>query len=161
MSSTTEEIKLLPALPSDLLTIATLEKDVFWDEEFAALAFGPERGSETALAERVRGLSKPPRPGHKNTIFKAVATSRDEGGKEKEEIVGAAVWKIVRVNEEVEVKVDEQEVEKVKAGWKGNWKFYEEVLMKGDEFMLMSCEGRDYASLLPFSLPMRCSPNLT
>ncbi len=79
----------------------------------------------------------------------------------REEIVGAAVWRIVRVDEEVEQEVDEQLAAEVKAAWRGSWQFYEDVLLKGDEFMLMSCEGRDYASLLPFSFPMRCSHNLT
>jgi len=140
-------ITIEPALPTDLFTIASLENLTFWDEPFSALAFGPHRGSEANLSLRAKDLaSHPKRKGETFRVMKAV----DERG----EIVGAAVYFFLmgrdRGGEELlQEEKEESKVEDQGEGWGdgANVRFCEDTLVKGDEFMLKSCEGGDSASL--------------
>lgn len=70
----------------------------------------------------------------------------DETGR----IVGVAVWGFVTGRKNGKGKEDRKEQKFV---WKqedwgesANRRFCEDILVKGDEIMLESCEGRDYAS---------------
>lgn len=150
MSKSTD-IRIEPALPTDLYAIGALECLTFYDEPFSAVAFGPTRDSVKNLTLCAQDRAKPPkRKGQTNRVVKAVSVI-EQG---KEEIVGAAMWFFVVGRKEGDddlLAVDKEEKEKDEenpGGWgKGaNVKFCEEIFGRGDESMWRSCEGGDYAS---------------
>jgi hypothetical protein len=138
-------VKLEPALHSDLYAIAALECLTFYHENFSTVAFGPERDSVANLMLRARDLGKPPkRKGEQGRIVKAVLNG---------EIVGVAIWFFVtgRKNggdDDIVRGGVEAEREEERSGWGigANVGFCEDVLVKGDFFMMQNCQGDDYAS---------------
>lgn len=146
------KIIISPVLPGDFLTIARLEAAAFADDDFSAVAFGTQRSSDEALASRAASFGAEPKPGESIRNMKAVALGF--GG---EEIVGFASWtfRIGRRGTDGDMKraeetkagdEKEKEGEKNTLGTGVNMKFFEDSILKGDEHMERSTEGRDYAS---------------
>jgi len=159
---------LVRALPTDYQTLSEIECRVFYDEAFSAVAWGPQRDSLRAITARANQFAAPSKnPHERRFLTKAVLG---------DEIVGFAEWKFVterEADERVrleelakekenvggEVKVEEKKTEeqifkeKEEAwGVGANFKFCEDVFLKGDEIMLASCEGKDFCSEFAFSL---------
>lgn len=144
-------VKLAPALPTDLYAIGALECLTFYDSPFSAVAFGPTRDSVENLTLGAQGRAKPPSGrGQTNRIVKAVVL--DESG--EEEIVGAAVWTLLVSRRDGGDEFlggkqeDAEKDDRNPGGWGigANVQFCAEIFGKGDESMLRSCEGNDYAS---------------
>jgi hypothetical protein len=52
------QISLFPAICTDCLTLSALENHVFYNDEFSALAFGPDHGSEENIQLRAKTFEK-------------------------------------------------------------------------------------------------------
>jgi hypothetical protein len=155
---TLSQISLKPVLPSDFLAIARLEAAAFEEDKFSAVAFGAHRFSDAAMKCRAKSLAEGPKPGETFRNIKAVTTLPDG----TVEIVGFASWTICigRTGSEeekkrlgtrkgwAEKKGEKNEEEKDPFGPGANLKFCEDALIRGDEHMSISTEGKDYASKL-------------
>lgn len=152
MTISNSKITLSPILPCDFPIIARLEAAAFANEEFGAVAFGPHRFSDAAMASRAASLAIGPKPGETLRNVKAVTI-----GPEGEEIVGFAAWVfcVGRGGSEEEMRrlgtkegwvENENEEDKDPFGPGANVRFCEDAILRGDEHMARSTEGRDYAS---------------
>ena len=159
---TLSQISLERVLPSDFLAIARLEAAAFAEDEFSAVAFGPDRFSDAIMESRAKSLAGGPKPGETLRNIKAVTTLPDG----TVEIVGFASWTICigRTGSEEEKKRlgtregwaekkgekkgEKNEEEKDPFGPGANLKFCEDAFIRGDEHMSISTEGKDYASKL-------------
>jgi hypothetical protein len=152
MSVADRKITISPVLPSDFSTIARLEATAFAEDDFSTVAFGTQRFSDEALATRTAAFGAGPKAGESLRFMKAVIA-----GSKGEEIVGFASWtfcegrggaggeaNIVEKKEEVKGMENESEMDMFGPG--GNMKFFEDSILKRDEHMARSTEGRDYAS---------------
>jgi hypothetical protein len=112
-SATKPYSQIITATPQDIHAIAALENLVFYDEPFSTVAFGPTRDSPENIALRAAQLGSKAWPGMKKVHFKAV----DEKG----EIVGAAEWRFIDVEEkrrhdEEERRQNESKIAEAKSG---------------------------------------------
>jgi hypothetical protein len=136
-------ITVLPAVPADSPTIASLETHVFHDEPFSLVAFGPGRASAENISRRARQFAKDIEleiSNGKGRLTKAV---------QGDEIVGAAVWKFVRVGDEPEDKSDEEKLHPWGLGG-GSVRFCKDTFVRAEKIMERSAEGGDYASEFSF-----------
>jgi hypothetical protein len=140
------KITVLPAVPADSLPIASLETRVFHDEEFSLVAFGPGRASAENISRRARQFAKDLELESRNG--KGRLTKAIQGDNE---IVGAAVWKFVRVGDEPEEKSEEEKLHPWGLGG-GSVRFCEDAFVRAEKIMETSAEGGDYASEFLFSL---------
>lgn len=144
------KISISTASAEDFHAIATLESHTFHDEPFSIVAFGSLRSSPSNISRRaiqfntINPLNRHGqlKIGEWNVVHKAV----DENG----HIVGAAVWTFVtererKKNEDVNG-LRKEEWKQEEWGETANRRFCEEVFLRGDEIMVESTKGLDYAS---------------
>jgi hypothetical protein len=144
MTTSHPQITLSAVVSADYPTIARLESAAFANEEWSEVTFGRDRKSEEAIALRASNLAVPPQPGEVLHNTKAVVA-----GPDGDEIVGFASWEFRdRSVNDSEGKKDEDEMRMLPKG--ANLKLFEDSVLKGDEIMERSTEGRDYASKLWF-----------
>lgn len=150
------EITLAPALPSDYLTIATLQSAAFAHEEFGKVAFGPNQMTDAARDAGAKRLSQAAKPGEAKHYVKAVVTLPDG----TEDVVGFAGWTICVGRGGSE---EEKQQLGTKEGWiqeekekgeeniddneNGNAKLREHAFGKGEMIMARSTQGKDYMTL--------------
>ena len=144
---TLSKVSVLPAVPSDFLTIAKLESVAFAKDEIFDLLFGLRRFSDEAIAQRAKSLAQPPKHGEVFRHVKAVTTLPNG----TEEIVGFATWSFCTGR-------GGSEEEKSLLGTRESWaepsgpipstRFYQDVYVRGYESMARAAEGHDYASKL-------------
>lgn len=175
--SSPPKITLLPATtPTHYTLISRLENNVFYNDPFSIVAFGPERDSEANVEVRARSLarlSEGEGEGERSlvvmAVLKGVEGVEDEDGEGEGEVVGAAELEFFTARERGrEAKSaggseqNEARGEREKGdgdgdgdGWGtgANVKFCEDVFLVADEHMLRSTKGKDYASELTFFLP--------
>jgi hypothetical protein len=139
------KITVLPAVPADSHPIASLETHVFHDEPFSLVAFGPGRASAENISRRARQFAKDielESSNGKGRLTKAIQGDENE-------IVGAAVWKFVRVGDEPGEKSEDEK----KYPWGlggGSVRFCEDAFLGAEKIMERSAEGGDYASEFPY-----------
>jgi hypothetical protein len=145
MATSNPQITLSAVAHDDYPTIARLESAAFANEEWSDVTFGRDRKSEEAIALRAVDLAVPPQPGEVLHNMKAVVA-----GPDGDEIVGFASWEFRdrSVNDSEGKKDEEEEMRNLPKG--ANLKLFEDSILKGDEIMERSTEGRDYASKLWF-----------
>jgi hypothetical protein len=142
------------ATTEDLHQIATLESQTFHTDPFCTVAFGPLRSSATNISRRAiqlntirpRDSNGQLKTGGWSVVHKAIDTKTGW-------IVGGAVWGFVTERPKGKDGAGEDGEEKENEEWKQeNWgetahrRFCEEVFIRGDEIMLASTKGEDYAS---------------
>jgi hypothetical protein len=158
MATSKQKVTLSPVLPSDYPAIARLEATAFWDDDYSTVAFGPlhARASDEVIAGRAKTLAAEPRPGVRQRGVKAVVV----GPEGEEQIVGFASWGFMvgrggadeeKAKEERALEEKALEDEKRSFAPGANVKLFEDSILKGDEHMERSTEGRDYASELILS----------
>ncbi|CZR60512.1 uncharacterized protein PAC_10408 [Phialocephala subalpina] len=151
MSQPAPKITISIAQPEDYYPIAALETLTFHNEPFSAVAFGPLRDHPSNIQRRATSLAKQPSIPDgtpKTSEWNVVAKAVDENGI----IVGVACWGFVtgragKVEEKGEGIGGGRALKQEDWGLSANLKFCEEVFLKGDELMLDSCKGEDYAKL--------------
>jgi hypothetical protein len=145
MTSSNPQITLSAVVINDYPTIARLESAAFADDEWSDVTFGRDRKTEEAIALRAIDLAVPPPTGEVLHDMKAVIV-----GPDGDEIVGYASWvfrdRSVQVVNDSKDKKDEEEMRTLPKG--ANSKLFADSILKGDEIMEISTEGRDYASKL-------------
>ena len=157
---TTPQISIIAASESDFLVLSKLECDVFYAEEFSALAFGPQRDSQENIALRASLMAKKPLA---ETAWDRYMKAVIELPGEDPEIIGFSCWRFVTKREEQggieEVKLPRERsplelLEENKRNWGpgANFKFCEDAFIVADDYMMRSCKGKDYCS--------KCSPQL-
>jgi hypothetical protein len=140
MATLNPQITLSAVANDDYPTIARLESAAFANDEWSDVTFGRDRKSEEAIALRAVNLAVPPQPGEVLHNMKAVVA-----GPDGDEIVGFASWELRdRSVNDSQGKTDEEEMRTLPKG--ANLKLFEGSILKGDEIMERSTEGRDYAS---------------
>lgn len=137
-------ITVHPVQPGDYATLAHVEYAAFKDDEFSRVAFGATRTPEVLEARGIAMSKGPENKGESYRNMKAVRT--DEDG--KEEIVGFAMWGVVRVREGG-VGIYGVGLEgKVEKGEGGSQKLSDDLFLPGDRAMARACGGGDYGSKL-------------
>jgi predicted GNAT family N-acyltransferase len=131
-------ITVLPAQPSDFLTLARVEAAACANSNLSLVAFGP--ASQEGHSHRAGSLAKPRVPGEVVKIVKALMAGVD--GKEK--IVGWAGWSKFTAGEAVATEKGEEEDEEKHFAGTACPRLCVDVLVRGQDFMKESCGEKDY-----------------